>query len=73
MNAAMKLKKQHDIDVEVVDLRSLKPLDKKIIFKSLKKTSRLAVVDAGWLSYGAASEIVSIASENNNLRLKSNL
>ena len=31
------VKKQHDIDVEVVDLRSLKPLDNKIIFKSLKK------------------------------------
>lgn len=69
MKAASLLKEKYNLDAEVVDLRSLKPLDKKIIFKSLKKTKRLIVVDAGWLSYGAASEIVSLASENKNLKL----
>ena len=69
MKAASSLKEKYNLNAEVVDLRSLKPLDKKIIFKSLKKTKRLIVVDAGWLSYGAASEIVSLVSENKNLKL----
>ena len=51
------------IDVEVIDLRTIKPLDKDLIVNSVKKTGRLAVADGGWRSYGIASEIAAIVME----------
>jgi len=45
------------IDVEVLDLRSLKPLDENLLFTSVKKTGRLVVVDGGWKTCGVAAEI----------------
>lgn len=52
-----------DIDVEVVDPRSLKPLDEGIILESVKKTGRLVVVDSAWRTCGAAAEISAMAAE----------
>jgi len=51
------------IDVEVLDLRSIKPLDKQLLLKSVCKTGRLVVADVGWKSYGMAAEIASIVFE----------
>lgn len=51
------------IDAEVVDLRSLKPLDQAIIAESLKKTGRLLVVDTGWAMGGLCAEIGCLAAE----------
>jgi|TARA_B100000315_G_scaffold138603_1_gene127669 pyruvate dehydrogenase E1 component beta subunit len=48
------------IDVEVIDLRSLKPLDKQILINSVKKTGRFIVVDAGWPSSGIGAEVSAI-------------
>jgi acetoin:2,6-dichlorophenolindophenol oxidoreductase subunit beta len=45
------------VDVEVIDLRSLKPLDEATILTSVRKTGRLVVADVGWSSYGASAEI----------------
>lgn len=45
LKAAEKLKKEYDIDVEVVDLRSIRPLDEETIIKSVKKTSRALLVE----------------------------
>lgn len=45
--------------IELVDIRSIKPLDVKTIVNSLKKTGRLLVIDASWKTLGLASEIVS--------------
>jgi len=45
------------IDVEVLDLRSLKPLDENLLLTSVKKTGRLIVVDSGWKTCGVAAEI----------------
>ncbi len=52
------------IDVEIIDVRTLKPLDKTLIFKSVKKTSRLVVADAGWRTCGVAGEISALVTEN---------
>lgn len=52
------------ISLEVIDLRSVKPLDKEILFKSVKKTGRLVVADIGWRTCGLSSEISSLVSEN---------
>ncbi len=52
------------IDIEVIDLRSVKPLDKEILFQSIKKTGRLLVVEATWPTCGLAAEVSALAAEN---------
>ncbi|MBH30594.1 MAG: alpha-ketoacid dehydrogenase subunit beta [Candidatus Marinimicrobia bacterium] len=54
----------HDISIEVIDLRSIRPLDSKTILTSVSKTKRLIVVDNGWTTFGVSSEIISIVAEN---------
>jgi len=51
------------IDCEVIDLRTLKPLDEAIIAESLAKTGRLLVVDTGWAMGGVCAEIGCLAAE----------
>jgi pyruvate/2-oxoglutarate/acetoin dehydrogenase E1 component len=51
------------IDVEVVDPRTLVPLDKKTIIDSVKKTGRLLVADEGHRTCGAAAEIAAMVAE----------
>ncbi|GAA0337011.1 pyruvate dehydrogenase complex E1 component subunit beta [Sphingomonas oligophenolica] len=51
------------IDAEVIDLRTLRPLDKETVLKSLKKTNRMVVIEEGWPSCSISSEIVTIAME----------
>ena len=58
MKAADELAGQ-GINVEVVDLRTLRPLDMEPIIELFKKTNRAVVVEEGWKSYGVGSEIVS--------------
>jgi len=52
------------IDVEFIDIRTVKPIDKDLIFKSVMKTGRLLIVDGGWKSFGIAAEISALVSEN---------
>ena len=49
------------IDAEVIDLRTLRPLDKATVLASLRKTNRMIVVEEGWPTCSIASEIISIA------------
>lgn len=63
LEAAKKLE-QHGIQAEVIDLRSLVPLDRETILQSIKKTHRLLVVDEDYLSYGMTAEIAAIAAED---------
>jgi len=65
-----KVLKKLGIDVEIIDLRTLRPLDKNTIFKSVKKTKRAIVIDNGWTKYGISSEILSILYENKDINLK---
>ena len=51
------------IDAEVIDLRTLRPLDKKTVLESLAKTNRLIVAEEGWPTCSIASEIISICME----------
>ncbi len=46
------------IEAEIVDLRSLRPLDMDPVIASFKKTNRAVVVEEGWRSYGVGSEVV---------------
>src|SRR5512147_1250726 len=47
------------IEVEIVDLRTLRPLDMEPVLESFKKTNRAIVVEEGWKSYGVGAEVVS--------------
>jgi len=58
LKAADELAKE-GIEVEVVDLRSLRPLDMDPVIESFKKTNRAVVVEEGWKSFGVGSEIAS--------------
>ena len=51
------------IEAEVIDLRSLKPLDIDTIVNSVVKTNRLLTVEEGWKSHGIGSEISALLSE----------
>jgi pyruvate dehydrogenase E1 component beta subunit len=51
------------ISIEVIDLRTLVPLDKDAVLNSVKKTHRLLVVDEDYLNYGLSGEIVALAAE----------
>ena len=69
---AAKILEAEGISVEVIDPRTLTPLDTKTINKSVLKTNRLVVADPGWHSFGAASEIIASISEKSMSKMKSN-
>ncbi|MGV9665227.1 alpha-ketoacid dehydrogenase subunit beta [Nocardia niigatensis] len=52
------------IAAEVIDLRTLRPLDEATVLASLARTHRLVIVDEGWRSVGIAAEIAARAAEN---------
>ena len=69
MKAAEELAKEK-IDVELIDLRTVKPIDQDIILESVKKTGRLVIADGGWKTCGLAAEISAMVSENGFKYLK---
>ena len=62
LKAAEELTKEN-IEAEVIDLRTLKPMDSDTIVKSVKKTGRLVTVEEGWKQSGVGSEIAARISE----------
>ena len=60
LEAAQELMAQ-GINAEVIDLRTLRPLDKATVLESLKRTNRMVVVEEGWPTCSIASEIIAIA------------
>ena len=62
LDAAAKLAGE-GIDAEVIDLRTLRPLDRATVLASLKKTNRMVVVEEGWPTCSIASEITAIVME----------
>ncbi|WP_157217632.1 pyruvate dehydrogenase complex E1 component subunit beta [Flavisphingomonas formosensis] len=63
LDAAAKLAEE-GIEAEVIDLRTLRPLDKATVLESLKKTNRMVVVEEGWPVCSIASEIMATAMED---------
>jgi len=62
LDAAGKLAKD-GIEAEVIDLRTLRPLDTATVLASLKKTNRMIVVEEGWPVCSISSEIIAVAME----------
>ena len=56
LKAAAELEKE-GIDVEIIDLRSLRPLDLDPVFESFKKTNRAVIVEEGWKTFGIGAEV----------------
>ncbi|KAI3320929.1 pyruvate dehydrogenase E1 component beta subunit [Xylariaceae sp. AK1471] len=63
MVAAEALKKKYGVEVEVINLRSVKPLDVESIIKSVKKTGRLISVESGFPFAGMGAEILATTME----------
>lgn len=51
------------VEVEVVDCRSIRPLDRDTLLTSLAKTGHMVVADTSWVSFGVASEVASVCAE----------
>jgi pyruvate dehydrogenase E1 component beta subunit len=54
---------EEGISIEVVDLRSLRPLDRSTICASVRKTTRAVVLEDDWMSYGVGAEIAATIQE----------
>lgn len=63
LEAAEILAKEHDISVEVINLRSLRPLDRTTILNSVRKTHRIVNVEEGWPQCGIGAEIAASIME----------
>lgn len=63
-SAANELANEAGIDAEIIDLRTIQPLDKEIIFRSVQKTGRLMIVDTGWEMGGVCAEVAAVVSED---------
>jgi pyruvate dehydrogenase E1 component beta subunit len=61
--SAAKYLSKFGIDVEVIDLISIRPLDESTILKSVTKTGRLLVADTSWVSFGVTSEVTAMVTE----------
>lgn len=63
MRAAAELKQKYGVETEVINLRSIKPLDVETIIKSVKKTGHLMAVESGFPMFGVGSEILALSME----------
>ncbi|MCP3943381.1 MAG: alpha-ketoacid dehydrogenase subunit beta [Desulfobacteraceae bacterium] len=68
--AAEELYQEEKIDVEIIDPRTLCPLDEELILASVLKTGRLVIVDMGWKTGGVSAEIASLVVEKGFSSLK---
>lgn len=68
---AAKELEENGIDVEVIDIRTLRPLDESLILESVSKTGRLVIADTGWKTGGVTAEISAMVTEKAFRFLKS--
>ena len=63
LEAAKILKNEFDLEIEVIDLQSLRPLDSETIINSVKKTNRVVTVEESWPVASIGSEVVNIVQK----------
>lgn len=63
LEAAQKLELEYGVSSEVINLRSIRPLDIDTILTSLAKTNNLVIVEGGWPMFGIGSEISAQVTE----------
>ena len=64
LEAAEIVAKEDGIDCEVINLRSIKPMDKQAIVDTVMKTNRAIAIEEGWPQSGISSEIISVIMES---------
>jgi pyruvate dehydrogenase E1 component beta subunit len=64
LEAAEVLSASHGISCEVINLRSIRPLDRETIINSVKKTGRIVSIETGWPQCGIGSEIAAVMMES---------
>ena len=69
---AVKHLKKYGVNCELLDLRSIRPLDIESIISSVEKTKKILVVDNGWMHFGVSSEIISTVGERLSTSLVTN-
>ncbi len=68
---AAKILEDIQISVEVIDLKTISPIDIETIMRSVQKTRRVIIIDNGHISFGISAEILSVIVENSNFELLS--
>jgi pyruvate dehydrogenase E1 component beta subunit len=63
LKAAETLANDHDVDAEVIDPRTLRPLDLDTIVESVKKTNRVIIVEEGWPHGGVGANLAALIQE----------
>jgi len=63
LDVAERMAADRGVDIEVVDLRSLRPLDREMVVESVRKTGKAIVMEEDWLSYGVGAEIAATIQE----------
>lgn len=63
LQAAEVLQRDHGISAEVINLRTIRPLDREAIINSVKKTNRIVSVEEGWPTCGVGAEIAACMME----------
>ena len=64
LEAAKILHNKYNLDIEVIDLQSLRPIDSETIINSVKKTNRIVTVEESWPFASIGSEIVNLVQKN---------
>ena len=67
---ALKMKELENVSVELIDLRTINPIDEEAIINSVKKTGRFVVVQEAVKSYGPGAELISLVNEKAFLHLE---
>ncbi len=62
--AAKKIKEEFNLDIEIIDLQTLRPLDTETIINSVKKTNRLVTVEESWPFGSVGSEVANIVQRD---------
>ena len=63
LKAAEQLASEHEIEAEVIDPRTLRPLDLDTILDSVKKTNRAVIVEEGWPHGGVGANLAALIQE----------
>lgn len=67
---AAELLEEQGVSAEVVDVRSVRPLDEELILSSVRKTGHLVVADTSWAMYGFSSEVAALVAEKEYASLR---
>ncbi|EFH86836.1 alpha-ketoacid dehydrogenase subunit beta [Ktedonobacter racemifer] len=63
VEVATRMEQESGLSIEVIDLRSLRPLDRETIVKSVQKTNRAVIFEEDWRTYGVGAEIAATLQE----------